>query len=556
MIHLLGKDLFNQYVIRLYKIALILVLLQVTANGACSQEVQSGFISTDTTRRIDIISARSLRQITLPNDEVLQTLAGNARVRQGNTYLSGDSIVLNLRTGIAEVFGNVHINDADTVNTYSQYLRYIGNERKAYLKKNVKLTDGRGILETQELEYNLQTGMATYTNGGRVVNGTTVLTSENAVYYSDTKDVYFKKNVHLTDPKYNITADSLLYNTAFKTASFIAPTHIISETGIIDTKSGTYNLETGEAVFYDQTSFKDSTRSATGRTVAIDEKTGNINIEGNGKLVDSTNNVIVLGDQIFIDRKKNSFLATRKPVMIFYQDNDSTYISADTLFSGLRLNDTTFHHTSLQGVAVEGDSLNAKEPSDQSVDSVRYFLGFHNVKIFNDSLQAVSDSLYYSTEDSVFRLLTNPVFWNGTTQVNGDTMHLYSKNRKPERLHVFNNSFVINHPDTGVYNQMEGKMLNAYFKDGEIDYIRMRGFPAESIYYPQNEDSTYAGMNRSSGEIIDIYFANKELNKVKFVKDVNGVMYPANQVPPDKKYLGGFNWMDDRRPKNKLQLFE
>ncbi|RYE55681.1 MAG: hypothetical protein EOP48_09680, partial [Sphingobacteriales bacterium] len=467
----------------LNKSLFIFFLLCAVAHSGFSQ--QAAPLPSDTTRQIDILGAKSLRQITLENGEVLQTLAGNARVRQGNTLLSGDSIILNLRTGIAEVFGNVHINDADTVNTYSQYLRYIGGERKAYLKKNVKLTDGRGTLETQELEYDLQSGIATYTNGGRVVNETTVLTSENAVYYSDTKDVYFKKNVHLVDPKYNITADSLLYNTAFKTANFIAPTHIISENGIIDTKSGTYNLETGEAIFYDQTAFKDSTRSATGRTVAIDEKTGNINIEGNGKLVDSANNVIVLGDQIFIDRKKNAFLATRKPVMIFYQDNDSTYISADTLFSGLRVNDTTFRQTNARPDTLNIDSLS---PSKQNSDSIRYFLGFHNVKIFNDSLQAVSDSLYYSTEDSVFRLLTNPVFWNGKTQVNGDTMHLYTKNRKPERLHVFNNSFSINHAGSGIYNQIAGRVMNAYFKDGEIDYIRVRGFPAESIYYPQDDD--------------------------------------------------------------------
>jgi lipopolysaccharide assembly outer membrane protein LptD (OstA) len=75
----------------------------------------------------------------------LQTLAGNAKVKQGNTFLSGDSIVLNPATSIAEVFGHVHINDADTVNTYASYLKYLGKERIAYLKKNVKLTDGKGL---------------------------------------------------------------------------------------------------------------------------------------------------------------------------------------------------------------------------------------------------------------------------------------------------------------------------------------------------------------------------------------------------------------------------
>src|SRR6476661_2196443 len=116
----------------------------------------------DTSKVIQIINARSMRMRTQSDGTALQMLAGNAMVRQGNTLLSGDSIAFSPATGIAEVFGNVHINDADTVHTYAQYLRYVGTERIAYLKRNVKFTDGRGTLYTDELEYNLQTGIANY----------------------------------------------------------------------------------------------------------------------------------------------------------------------------------------------------------------------------------------------------------------------------------------------------------------------------------------------------------------------------------------------------------
>ena len=36
-------------------------------------------------------------------------------------------------------------------------------------------------------------------------------------------------------------------------------------------------------------------------------------------------------------------------------------------------------------------------------------------------------------------------------------------------------------------------------------------------------------MNRSHGDVIDIYFVNKELNKVKFVNEVEGTLYPIKQ---------------------------
>ena len=510
--------------------------------------------SADTTRDIEIIFAESLRTITLADGTELQTLAGSAAVRQGNTKLTGDSIVLNSRTGIAEVFGRVHINDADTVNTYSNYLRYLGKERIAFLKENVKLTDGKATLLTDDLEYNLATGIATYKGGGRVLNGKTILTSTDAVYYSNTKDVYFKKYVHLTDPQYDIKADSLLYNTFFKTATFISPTRIkTKEGGTINTKNGTYNLQTGEAIFYDRTSYSDSTRSLAGGKIAYDEKSGILQVEDNGKLVDSVNNVTVLGGQILLDKVKNSFLATRKPVMILYQGSDSTYIAADTLFSGLRKYDTAQKKTVLSN-----DTLNKVMVVNvaSANDSIRYFIAFNKVKIFNDSLQAVCDSLYYSTEDSVFRMFRDPVFWNNQTQVAGDTIYLFTKKQKAERLYVFNNGMVGNKSNESLFNQMGGRTLNGYFTDGNIDYIRVKGSPAESIFYPLDEDSAYVGMNRSSGDVIDIYFVNKELNKIKFINDVNGTLYPLRQIPVGEDKLKGFIWLDSRRPKNKLDLFE
>ena len=69
----------------------------------------------DTLRTIEILHARNQRQITLDSGVVIQTLAGEAGIKQGSTILYGDSIILNQLSGIAEVFGNVHINDGDTM---------------------------------------------------------------------------------------------------------------------------------------------------------------------------------------------------------------------------------------------------------------------------------------------------------------------------------------------------------------------------------------------------------------------------------------------------------
>ncbi len=531
----------------------LVLLFILSGSTAAAQQVINAASSSDTTRIIQIVKGKNLRQKTT-DSTVLEMIAGDVVIKEGLTTFYCDSASLNRKTNILEAFGNIHINDNDSIHTYAQSLRYVGAERMAYLKKNVKLTDKKGTLYTDELEYNLRTGIATYKNGGRITNEKTVLTSEDGVYLADTKDVYFKKNVHLKDPDRDIWTDSLLYNIKTNIATFIAPTRIVGKDGtVIYTKSGTYNLATGEAIFYDRTYFSDSTHSGTADKIAYDKASGILQMEGNAKLVDSVNNVTVVGNEIYVDTKMNSFLATRKPVMIFYRDGDSTYVAADTLFSGLRKYDSleskiiTTRDTLTKTMVVN---------TEKKDSSIRYFLAFHHVRIFNDSLQAVSDSLHYSTVDSTFKLFGDPIVWSEQSQVTGDTIYMYTENQKAKRLYVFNNGMIINKSNEAMYNQIAGRTLNGYFVNGTIDYVRIKGSPAESIYYPQDDDSAYIGMNRSSGDVIDIYFVKKELNKVKFINNVDGVLYPLKQIPEDKKQLKGFKWLDKKRPKNKLELFE
>ena len=207
------------------------------------------------------------------------------------------------------------------------------------------------------------------------------------------------------------------------------------------------------------------------------------------------------------------------------------------------------------------DSLNsminpAIDSTNKSDTSIRYFLAFHHVKIFNDSLQSICDSLFISSKDSVFRLYYDPVVWSGNTQIAGDTMYLYTEKKQPKRLYVFESGLIVNRTREGFFNQMSGKTINGYFVDGKIDYMRVKGTQSESIYYMQDDDSAYIGMNRATGDVIDLYFKNDDLKKVLFINNILGKMYPMNQIPEDQRELKTFKWLEEKRPKNKAELFE
>lgn len=496
----------------------------------------------------------------LPDGSELQILAGTVKVRQGTTIFYCDSLVVNTNTKILEAFGRVHINDSDTAHVYSNYLRYLVNERKAYLTGRVKLTDGHGTLTTNNLEYDLATKIGTYKNGGRVVNKKSVLTSEEGVYYADIRDVYFKKNVKLNDPAYHLQTDSMIYNTETQMARFITETFMKDSSGrTIQTREGYYDLRSGRAEFTQRTRIQDKSMVVLGDQIANDDSSGIIQIRGNGVLIDTAQGVNILANEIFANKKTGAYLATKKPLMIIRQEKDSIYVAADTLFSA-RLTDLyktpdTAQKKALPVVA-KGKKPNTNSTPRLNNDSTnRYFEAFRNVRIYSDSAQAVSDSLFYSFKDSTFRLYDNPVVWSSKSQVTGDTIYLFTKNKKADRFKVFENSFVVNESQLGVYNQVKANRMDGQFKEGTIDTIGAKG-NAESIYFIQDKDSAYTGVNQTTSELMDVYFDKGELHKVVLRNGVKGTLTPISQKSPEAARLEKFQWLERRRPKTKYELFE
>ena len=122
-------------------------------------------------------------------------------------------------------------------------------------------------------------------------------------------------------------------------------------------------------------------------------------------------------------------------------------------------------------------------------------------------------------------------------------------------MKVFNNSFLVNKLDPEIYNQVKSTCLDGSFKDGALDSVRASGL-AQCIYYVQDEDSAYSGINESKSDIIDIYFEDKALDKVVFRTEVTGTIWPVRMKGPEEMKLPGFRWLEARRPKTKTEMYE
>ena len=570
------------------------VLLAIIAHAQPGKRVTP--LAAKDTSKPKIITQENFLYILAADKQYLQksdtnqlvSYAGHVKVRQGKTLFYADSAIINPVLNTLESFGNVHINDADSVHIYSQYLRYMGIEKKALLTKKVRLTDKKSTLTTENLTYDVNLKLGTYLYGGKVVNKKTTLTSTEGNYYGDTKDIYFYKNVLLVQPDGTIKTDSLQYNTTTEVSTFISPTLIKDKKGLtIKTREGFYDIKKKIANLYKRSIIEDSTFSITADEIAIDSLNGLSEFRGNAvyRSKDKEQGFDMIANNIKTNNKRSTILATQIPLLIIKQGRDSIFITADTLFSGrvidllktkkvpnlrpvpadtsikkLVLKDT-IKVVSVKPVLKKGSPKTAvdsvKLKSEPVIDStLKYFEAYKNVKIFSDSLQAVGDSLFFSGQDSVFRLFDNPILWAQENQISGDTIYLFLKNKKPERLYVFENALSISKVDSSNYfNQVRGNSINALFDStGQVHFLTARG-SAENIYYAQDDEKRFVGVNKNSSDLIEISFLEGKPKRVKFINNLEGGLLPMRgKTNHDELKLKSFNWQDKLRPKSKFDI--
>ena len=119
---------------------------------------------------VEIINANSGTMLRT-DSTTLQILSGNVKLKQEKMFMRCDSAVLYQKFNRVEAFGHVFIQQGDSVQVNSEYLRYDGNKRLAWMTGNVQLRDDKMIIRTPSLAYDVKQKKGTYTQGAVIQNG-------------------------------------------------------------------------------------------------------------------------------------------------------------------------------------------------------------------------------------------------------------------------------------------------------------------------------------------------------------------------------------------------
>lgn|GEM_PF-6308351 len=196
------------------------------------------------------------------------------------------------------------------------------------------------------------------------------------------------------------------------------------------------------------------------------------------------------------------------------------------------------------------DSLTQTEKTD----SIKVFYGHRDVKLIRTNMSGICDSIYFNSLDSIFRLFYDPILWMDSTQLTADTIFIFMKDKKAERIELMHNAMIISESDSGVYNQISGRKITGWLHDNKLKHVLVDG-NAECIYFLKNDSSEYIGGNQSKSALINISFNDKdEIEKIRLEITPEALFTPIQKIDFISYRLGGFSWHWSLRPKTKWDV--
>ncbi len=456
-----------------------------------------------------------------------QILTGNVQFQHEGVLMYCDSACFYEATNSFDAFGHVKMVQGDTLDLVGDVLLYNGLEQLARVRHNVVLTHRESKLYTDSLDYDRLYELGYFFEGGKLVDKDNVLTSDWGQYSPPTRQAVFNYNVKLVNPQFTLISDTLNYNTRTSMAEIVGPSNIDSGDNHIYSESGFYNTQTEEAILLERSIVTNKGRKMVGDSLYYDSTTGIGEGFGNAVYTDEVNKNMLLGNYCFYNDSTGYAMATDSAVAIDYSQQDTMYMHADTF----KL--YTFH--------MDTDTM------------FREVRGYHKVRSYRTDVQSVCDSLVFNTQDSCITMYRDPIVWNAGQQVLGEVIKIYLNDSTIERIHVIDQTLSVEQIDSVHYNQVAGKEMISYFRDGEMYETWVQG-NVYVDYYMFDDDSLMIGMNYTETSELKLFMKDRKMDKI-WMPASTGVIYPIVMIPPNRLYLSNFAWFDYIRPRNKEDIF-
>lgn len=482
-----------------------------------------------TSERVYLVHADRLRYDRFGTVPDAQVLNGNVQFRHKGAKLYCDSAYFYQASNSFKAFGNVRMYQGDTLSLFSDYAYYDGNDQMAEARHNVVLTHRKTKLYTDSLNYDRLYGIGYFFEGGKMVDKDNVLVSDWGEYDTETRVAVFNYDVDLKNPKFVLSTDTLHYDTRTSLAHIVGPSTITSGASVIHTSQGYYDTNKDFARLYGRSTLTNNGKTLTADSLFNDEKKAVSQGFGNVVYTDTVNKNEMNSNYFWYNDSTGFAFATDSAVLKDYSQGDTLFVHSDTMKV------YTFN--------MNTDSVYRKAHC------------YNKVRAFRTDVQAVCDSLVYSTKDSCLTMYRDPIVWNANRQLLGEVIEVFMKDSTIDRAHVVNQALSVEMlPDSTKFNQIASREMFGFFNKGQLYKTEAVGNVQCVYYFQDDKDSSLISMTYLETDTMRMTMENRQLQSIWTCKQ-QGTMYPITQIPPSKRELPSFAWFDYVRPRDKHDIF-
>ena len=493
-------------------------------------------------------------------------LSGMVHFSKGAMQMYCDSAHYYPTSESMDAFGNVRMQQGDTLFIYADELNYDGLREIAYLYadegKDVRMINRNVRLNTPEFTYDMVDERGYYTNGGVLTDPQNRLVSVEGEYLPATKEANFYIDVHLhrIDGRdtLDIYSDTMYYDTRTRIAEFYSLTEIISGRGTIHTTEGVYDTRNNQAqLFKHSTVHTDSTSTLTGDTILYDRDRGYGEAFGNVDITDSARQTTLRGAYGYYNRLVDSAFVTGRALAMEYSRGDTLYMHGRYIKSILDID--TIRTTVTDTIAPPAGSPDTVQPQIikreiVSTDSTHVFTAWPRVRFYRSDMQGLCDSMIFVQRDSTLHLHHHPVVWSDDRQIFGNRIILYLNDSTIDRALLPDFAFTAQHIEDDYYNQLTGKVMEAWFNGGELSRLDVSN-SVEAIFYPEEDDSTINKMVNLQTANMRGWFEKRALIRMKTWPESNGRVTPLYLAKRSDLLLSKFQWYGTLRPRDSQDIF-
>lgn len=477
-------------------------------------------------------------------------LTGNVKFRKGGMDMYCDSAHFFPNSESFDAFGNVKMEQGDTLFVYADSMKYDSGEQLATLYgRPVRMINREVMLQTDEFVYDLYSEFGYYNVGGTLTDRQNKLVSLEGEYTPSTKEAVFYTDVRLNSITEQhdtlfIYSDTLYYNTDTHLAELNSPSAIINKADTIFTTYGVYDTNTEIANLYNRSIVRMG-RGTTleGDTLFYDKMAGYGWARGNMVLKDSLRQSSLSGDYGYYDQIADSAYVTGRALAMEYSRGDTLYMHGREIFSFLTIDTLRF----------EADTV-AGTPAREELDSSHVVVCHPRVRFYRSDMQGVCDSMRFEEKDSTLYMFRHPIVWSDDRQIFGNEIQLHLNDSTIDRAKLPDFGFTAQHIDEGFFNQLSGKEMDAYFDGQELRRLDVSG-NVEAIMLPMENDSTYNKIVNIESSFLSADFNGQSVERMKMWPESSGTVTPLYLAKKSLFFLSKFQWYDGIRPTSPASIF-